>query len=275
MRIEFKTALITGSSRGLGRQIAVKLAKEGVKKIAIHYRTGRSDAQTTLSLIEAAGASGVLVQGDVADAVAAERLVKEAAQELGGCDIFVQSVCPPLGEIYEHVMATELSLEKWQLAFDTQARAFFIGARTAAKFMRGGGRIIGLSYTQGGKTGGWQPWVGMGPAKAAMDSIARYFAVALGRHGVTVNTVSPGMSDGGVMLQTPQGFQGAIKQWAESGWTPMGRRGTLGDIADVCALLCSDEARFMTGHALSVDGGSSLMNSDFPLSLQIPMEHAS
>ena len=270
MQINFQTALITGSSRGLGRQIAVKLATEGVKKIAIHYRTGRSDAETTLSLIEAAGASGVLVQGDVADAVAAENLVKEAAQKLGGCDIFVQSVCSPLEEIYENVMATELTLGKWQLAFDTQARAFFVCARTAAKFMRGGGRIIGLSYTQGGKTGGWQPWVGMGPAKAAMDSISRYFAVALGRYGVTVNTVSPGMSDAGVMGQTPQEFQDAIKKWVESGWTPMRRQGAAEDIADVCALLCSDEARFVTGHALSVDGGSSLMNADFPLALQIP-----
>jgi NAD(P)-dependent dehydrogenase (short-subunit alcohol dehydrogenase family) len=270
MQIRFRTALITGSSRGLGRQIAVKLAAEGVKKIAIHYRTGRSDAETTASLIEAAGASSVLVQGDVADPVAAENLVKEAAQKLGGCDIFIQSVCPPLGEVYEHVMATELSLEKWQLAFDTQARAFFISARAAAKFMRGGGRIIGLSYTQSAKTGGWQPWVGMGPAKAAMDSIGRYFAVALGRYGVTVNTVSPGMSDGGLMLQTPQEFQDAIKEWVESGWTPMRRQGTARDIADVCALLCSDEAGFVTGHALSVDGGSSLMNTDFPLALQVP-----
>jgi len=220
MQINFKTALITGSSRGSGRQIAIKLATEGVTRIAVHYRTGRSDAEKTLSLIEAAGGSGFLIQGDVSVAIAAENLVKKAAEKLGGCDIFIQSVCPPLGEIYEHVMATELSLDKWQLAFDTQARAFFIGARTAAKFMNGGGRIIGLSYTRGGITGGWQPWVGMGSAKAAMDSISRYFAVALGRLGVTVNTVSPGMSDGGVMEQTPKEFQYAIKEWVESGWTP-------------------------------------------------------
>jgi len=270
MQIKFETALITGSSRGLGRQIAVKLAMEGVRKIGVHYRTGRSDAEATLSLIEAAGASGILVQGDVADAVAAENLVNEAARALGGCDIFVQSVVPPLGEIYEHAMSTDLPLEKWQLAFDTQARAFFVCARTAATFMRGGGRIIGLSYTQGGRTGGWQPWVGMGSAKAAMDSIARYFAVALARHGVTVNTVSPGMSDAGLMLQTPREVQVALKEWAESGWTPMRRRGTSSDIADVCTLLCSDQARFLTGHALLVDGGSSLMNPDFPLALQVP-----
>src|SRR5215471_2433647 len=170
MQIKFQTALITGSSRGLGRQIAVKLATEGVKKIAVHYRTGKSAAETTLSLIEAQGASGVLVQGDVADAAAAENLVNEAAQKLGGCDIFVQSVVPPLGEIYEHVLATGVPLAKWQLAFDSQARAFFVCARTAAKYMGSGGRILALSYTPGARTGGWQPFVGMGPAKAAMES---------------------------------------------------------------------------------------------------------
>ena len=78
---------------------------------------------------------------------------------MGGCDIYVQSVVPPLGEIYEQVMATELSLEKWQIAFDTQARAFFVCARTAAKFMSGGGRIVGLSYTlAGGRAVGNHGW---------------------------------------------------------------------------------------------------------------------
>ena len=98
-----------------------------------------------------------------------------------------------------------------------------------------------------------------------MDSISRYFAVGLGRYGITVNTVSPGMSDAGVMGQTPREFQDAVREWAESGWTPMLRRATAGDIADVCALLCSNEARFVTGHGIPVDGGSSLMNPDFPL----------
>ena len=137
--------------------------------------------------------------------------------------------------------------------------------------MRDGGRIVALSYSPGARTGGWQPFVGMGPAKAALESISRYFAVALGRYGITVNTVSPGCSDESTIYgQTPQEFQDALKQWVESGWTPMRRQSTPEDIADVCALLCSDEARFMTGQALTVDGGSSLMNSDFPLALQVP-----
>ena len=271
MRIPFNTALITGSSRGIGRRIAVKLAAEGVGRIAVHYRTRKREAETTLSQIHEAGGTGVLLQGDVSDAAVAEKIVKDAAEQLGGCDIFVHSVIPPLEEIYEHTLSTEVPLAKWQLAFDTQARAFFVCARTAATYMTGGGRILALTYTPGGRTGGWQPWVGMGSAKAAVDSMSRYFAVALGRHGVTVNTVSPGCSDETTALgQTPQAVQDALKSWAEAGWTPMGRRCTPQDIADVCALLCTEEARFLTGQTIAVDGGSSLMNPDFPLELQVP-----
>jgi NAD(P)-dependent dehydrogenase (short-subunit alcohol dehydrogenase family) len=137
--------------------------------------------------------------------------------------------------------------------------------------MRGGGRILALSYTPGGVTGGWQPWVGMGSAKAAVESMCRYFAVALARDGITVNAVSPGASDETTLIgQTPVEVQDALKEWACAGWTPMRRRVTPTDVANVCALLCSDEASFVTGQTIAVDGGSSLMNPDFPLGLQVP-----
>ena len=271
MRIPFQTALITGSSRGHGRGIAIKLAREGVGKIAIHCLNGREGAEKTLALVSEAGAEGIIVQGDVCDAARAEALVHEAAEELGGCDIYVHSVIPRLEQIYEHALATDLPLDKWQMAFDSQARAFFIGARAAAQHMTHGGRILALSYTPGGATGGWQPWAGMGPAKAAIDSTCRYFAVALGRNGITVNTISPGFSDDTTVIgQTPQEVQDAVRQWIESGWTPMRRMATPEDIANVCALLCTEEAGFVTGQSVSVDGGSSLMNPDLPLPLQVP-----
>src|SRR5947209_2878004 len=131
---------------------------------------------------------------------------------------------------------------KWQLAFDTQARAFFIQAPRAAKYMRQGGRILALSYTPGAATGGWQQWVGMGSAKAAVESMCRYFAVALARHGITVNVISPGASDETTVIgQTPKEVQDAIKDWVSAGWTPMRRRVTPADVANACALLCSEE----------------------------------
>lgn len=148
-----------------------------------------------MALLRGAGTEGVLVQGDTSNAQRARELVDEAAGHLGGCDIFVHSVVPELGQIYEHTSATEIPLEKWQLAFDTQARAFFVGARTAASCVPAGGRILALSYGPGGQTGGWQPWVGMGSVKAALESMCRYFAVAPARNGITVNADSPGASD--------------------------------------------------------------------------------
>src|SRR6267143_1990425 len=99
MKIPFNTALVVGSSRGIGRGIAVKLAREGVQKIAVHYRTRKKEAETTVSQLREARATGFLVQGDVSDPSVAETVVKEAAAKLGGCDIFILSVVPPLEEI--------------------------------------------------------------------------------------------------------------------------------------------------------------------------------
>lgn len=123
MKISLQTAVITGSSRGLGRVIAIKLAQEGVKRIAVHYHTRKDEAETTLAFIRDTGADGVLVQGDTSDAKRAAEIVEEAAP-------------------------------------------------AAARQMNRGGRILALSYTRGGTTGGWQPWVGMGSAKAAVESCA-------------------------------------------------------------------------------------------------------
>jgi len=145
MQITFQNALITGSSGGIGRAIALKLAQEGVSKIGIHYNSRRDEAEKTLAQVREAGGDGVLVQGDTSNAERMKTIVEDAAQKLGGCDIFVQCAISSLAKIYEHVLATEVPLEKWQLGFDTQARAFFVGAPLAAKYMRQGGRILALS----------------------------------------------------------------------------------------------------------------------------------
>ncbi|MCL6684084.1 SDR family oxidoreductase [Sphingomonas alba] len=272
MKIKLSTALVMGSSRGIGRAIATKLAREGVKRIGIHYHSRRDEAEKTLALVTQAGSSGVLLQADTSDAKQARSVVEQAAEELGGCDIFVQSAVPTFEKIYEHALSTEVPLSKWQLAFDSQARAFFIAAPTAAKYMRDGGRIIALSYRAGAETGGWQPWIGMGSAKAALESMCRYLAVAMARDGITVNAVSPGAwGDKSTLFgQTPQQVQDAMNEWGRVGWNPMKRNCLPSDVANLCALLCSDEAAFVTGQSIVVDGGGSLMNPEFPLALQVP-----
>jgi NAD(P)-dependent dehydrogenase (short-subunit alcohol dehydrogenase family) len=134
--------------------------------------------------------------------------------------------------------------------------------------MSDGGRILAVTYATGGRTGSWQPWVAMGAAKAAMESLCRYFAVALAPRGITVNMISPGATEDSVFSTLPPTVLQMIRGWAEAGWVPMRRLTTPADVGAVAALLCTEEAGFVTGQLIYVDGGASLMSADFPLDLQ-------
>ena len=101
-----------------------------------------------------------------------------------------------------------------------------------------------------------------------MESLCRYFAVALGKRGITVNAISPGWVDDSVLNTLPPAVQKTIKDWHEEGWTPMRRLGTPADIGNAVALLCSEEAAWITGQTIAVDGGSSLMDPVAPLEIQ-------
>jgi NAD(P)-dependent dehydrogenase (short-subunit alcohol dehydrogenase family) len=260
-----KHALITGSSRGIGRGIALKLAAQGVK-VAVHYYTQEESAKETLAGVRAAGADGFVVQADVTRPEEIERMFERVRREFGGLDILVSNARPELGAFYQKPM--EITLEQWRSALDSQAQAFLLEAQAAARLMPDGGRMIAISYTPSGRTGSWQPWVGMGAAKAAMDALARYFAVALGPRGITVNVISPGATDDSVVGRLPTPVFQAIKEWHEKGWTPLGRIGTPADVGNAVVLLCRDEANFITGQTLYVDGGASIMDTVFPLEIQ-------
>jgi NAD(P)-dependent dehydrogenase (short-subunit alcohol dehydrogenase family) len=95
--------------------------------------------------------------------------------------------------------------------------------------MSEGGRIIAITFAPGGRFGSWQPWVAMGAAKAAMEVLTRYFAVALAGRGITVNTISPGWIEDSVLNSLPSAVQDGIRDWHKGGWTPMGGRGRFAD----------------------------------------------
>jgi len=265
MSLRGKHALITGSSRGIGRGIALKLAEHGVKT-AIHYYTQEEAANETLAKVRACGADGFVVQADVTRPEEISRLFDRVQQEFGTLDILVSNARPELSAFYQPPL--DLTLEQWHSALDSQAQAFLLETQTAARLMPDGGRIIAISYSPSGRTGSWQPWAAMGAAKAALDALARYFAVALGRRGITVNVISPGATDDSVVSRLPTEVFQAIKTWHESGWTPLGRVGTPADIGNAVLLLCLDEASFITGQTLHVDGGASIMDTVFPLDIQ-------
>ena len=265
MPLKGKKALVTGSSRGIGRGIAVKLAEHGVNT-AIHYYTQEEAANETLAKIRACGGDGFVVQADVTNPEAIQQLFTRIEQEFGTLDIVVSNARPELAAFYQPPM--QLSLEQLRTALDSQVQAFLLEAQLASRIMPDGGRIIAISYSPSGRTGSWQPWVAMGTAKAALDSLVRYFAVALGKRGITVNIISPGATEDSVVGRLPTEVFQAIKSWHESGWTPLGRVGTPADIGNAVLLLCMEEAGFITGQTLHVDGGASIMDPVFPLNIQ-------
>ena len=260
-----KYALVTGSSRGIGRGIAIKLAGKGAR-VAVHYYQNEDAAEVTLSKVCECGSDGFLVQADVCRHEDVGRMFGRVKAEFGKLDIFVHNARPDLPGFYTGPM--NITVEQWDTALNSQAKAFLVGAREASQLMRDGGRIIGITYAPGGRFGSWQPWVAMGSAKAAMESLCRYFAVALARRRITVNAISPGWIEDSVLNTLPKEAQQKIRDWHEGGWIPMGHLGTPADIGNAVALLCSDEASWITGQTLAVDGGASLMETVMPLDMQ-------
>jgi len=266
MATRARHALITGSSRGIGRGIALKLAEGGVK-IAVHYYQNQAAAKQTLAGVRERGSDGMLVQADVTRPDEIERMFSKVKDEFGSLDIFVSNARPEVPTFFQPPMA--ITLEQWDTAFDSQAKAFLVGARAAAALMSSGGRILAITYAEGSRTGGLQPWVGMGSAKAALESLVRYLAVALARRGITVNAISPGWTEDSVLNTLPPQAQDLLRNWHRRGWTPMGRLGTPADVGNVASLFCSEEAGWITGQVIYADGGASLMNPEVPPEIQL------
>ena len=266
MSLKGKHALITGSSRGIGRGIALKLAENGVN-VAINYYQNQAAANDTLAQVRERGANGFIIQADVSRPEDIGRMFNRVKNEFGTLDIFVSNARPELPMFFQAPM--DITLEQWDTAFNSQGKAFLLGTREASRLMPDGGRVIAVTYATGSRTGGLQPWVAMGSAKAAMESLVRYFGVALAKRSITVNAVSPGWIEDSVLNSLPPQAQDLIRNWHTRGWTPMGRLGTPEDIGNVVALLCSQEAGWITGQVIFADGGASLMNSEVPPEIQL------
>jgi NAD(P)-dependent dehydrogenase (short-subunit alcohol dehydrogenase family) len=265
MRLKGKQAFITGSSRGIGRGIALKLAREGAI-VAVHYHRNHEAAADALAEVRELGSDGLIVQGDVTSVTDLHRMFAELRETFRTLDIFVSNGRSELETFYEAPL--DITLDRWAMALDSQARAFLIGVKEAVSLMPNGGRILAITYAPGGRTS-WQPWMAMGSAKAALESACRYFAVALAPRGITVNAISPGLTEDSLLDSLPVAAVQSARDWHQR-WTPMGRMGTSADIGNVVALMCADEAAWITGQVIAADGGASLMDPALPLEIQQP-----
>jgi enoyl-[acyl-carrier protein] reductase III len=264
MRLKGRQALVTGSSRGIGRGIALKLAREGAT-IAVHYFQNHEAAADTLAQVRELGSDGIIVRADISRPEEVQRIFTEVRDTFGTIDIFVSNASSELATFCQSPL--DITLDKWATAFDSQARAFLVAVQHATPLMPNGGRILAITCAPSGCSGSWQPWIAMGSAKAALESAVRYFAVALAERGITVNAISPGLTEDSALNSLPAEAVQLARDWHRR-WTPMGRLGTPADVGNVAALLCSDDASWITGQVISADGGASLMDTVLPLELQ-------
>jgi enoyl-[acyl-carrier protein] reductase III len=242
-----RVALVTGSSRGIGRAIALRLAREGADVI-VNYRKRDAEAQETVAAIEELGARGLAVRANIAEPAEIERLFVTVGEKFGVLDFLV---CNAAAGIQGTML--ESTVKAWDLAMNVNARSYLLCAQAAFPMLttRGGGRIIAITARIATERA--FPYYGtVAASKAAINTITAYLAVELAPHGITVNAISPGLVDTEALAYFRRGSE--LLERARA-LTPTCRATTAGDIAEMAAFLCSDAARQLNGQVLEVDGG--------------------
>ncbi len=252
MRFQGKTALVTGSGRGIGRAIAQKFASEGAD-VVINFFRNRKPAEETAELCAAHGVKTHLVRADIGDLDDLERLFKETDEVFGGLDILVNNAASGYNRPIE-----EQKLKGWEWTININARSHLFGAQFALPLMkkRGGGSIVGISSL--GAQFALPEYVTVGVSKAAAEAVTRYIAVEFAKYNIRANTVSGGLVATDALMHFSQG-QAALE--IAAGKTPAGRVVTPEDIANTVAFLCSDDAAMIRGQTIVIDGGASLAMS--------------
>ncbi|MFB6122278.1 MAG: beta-ketoacyl-ACP reductase [Haloferacaceae archaeon] len=242
-----KTCVVTGSSNGIGRGIAERFGAEGCE-VVVNYRSSKEPAEEAVRRIEEAGGSAIAVQADVTDQTEVERMRDETHEAFGAVDVLVNNA-----GINQDIMFEEMSHEDWDVVLDVHldgafhcTQTFYDDLATADE-----GRLVNISSIVG--KGGNLGQANYATAKAGIFGFTRTLALELAREGSTANCVAPGFIRTRMVEDLPE----KIKQRIEDD-TPLGRLGTVEEVADVVAFLASDRSSFITGEVIDVNGGKDL-----------------
>ncbi|MET1032715.1 enoyl-[acyl-carrier-protein] reductase FabL [Domibacillus tundrae] len=245
-----KTALVTGSSRGVGKAIAITLAKEGYD-IVVNYVRSKSAAEETAKEIEALGRRALVVKANVGDIAKIKEMFETIDEEFGRLDIFINNAA---SGVQRPVM--ELEEKHWDWTMDINSKALLFCAKEAAKLMEksGGGSIVSISSL--GSIRYLKNYTAVGVSKAAVEALTRYLAVEFAEKNIVVNAVSGGAIDTDALKHFSN--RDEILEDAKQN-TPAGRIVEMEDIVQAVLFLTSPGAFMIRGQTIIVDGGRSLL----------------
>lgn len=242
-----RVALVTGGSRGIGRSIALALAAAG-HRVAVNYARRADAAEEVVAEIVAAGGEAVAVGADVSDPEAVDNMFGKVNAELGGVEILVNNA-----GITRDNLLLRMSLEEWEAVLDTNLRSAFLCSKTAVRQMLRSkwGRIVSIASVAG--VSGNPGQANYAASKAGLIGFTKTVAKEVGARGITANVVAPGF----ITTDMTDALSDEVKK-ASLGAISLGRFGEAAEVAAAVAFLVSEEAGYITGQVIGVDGGISL-----------------
>jgi 3-oxoacyl-[acyl-carrier protein] reductase len=239
-----KVALVTGGSRGIGRAIAIQLAELGAD-VAINYQSNSEAAQEVVEIIRSHGRQTIAIQADVRDLKAVSAMVKQLKKELGGLHIVINNA-----GVTRDTLMMRMKEADWDLVLDTNLKGAFNVIKAAQRPMlrQRYGRIVNISSIAG--VGGNAGQANYASAKAGLIGLTKSVAKELGSRSITCNAVAPGYISTDLTATLSEELVKEAKRL-----TPLGRLGTVEDVAKAVAFFASDAAAFITGQVLNIDGG--------------------
>jgi len=247
MRLQGKTALVTGSSKGIGQAIAIRYAEEGAD-VVVNYNSDPKGAEETVSRIQATGRRAIAIKGDLGSVASVRALVEQGWESLGGLDVLVNNA-----GVESHAPFWDVTESDYDKVLDINLKGVFFATQTFVNKLRADGRsgkVINISSVH--EELPFPNFASYCASKGGLKMLTRNLAVELGPLGITINSIAPGAIETPInakLLSDPQ------KVGALTAQIPLGRIGKTDDVASLAVFLASAESDYATGATFTVDGG--------------------